>query len=533
MAGFKLGLILWTVSISAWAQTNRYIVFFRDKNNNPYSIDQPQAFLSTKSISRRNHSSIAVNADDLPVTPAYVSQVKATGAKVFFTTKWMNALLIESTASTISAISLLPMVAKTEMVAPGKKLIGGRSKLVKQKNAGNADQVTYNQLEMLGLDTMHGNGIYGSGVMVSVLDGGFPGVNTAAPFQHIFTDGRLVMTRDYVTNSGNVYQFDKHGTEVFSVISAVLPGSFTGGAYKANYLLFVTEDVGSEYRIEEYNWLFAAEKADSAGTDIIQSSLGYNLFDDSQMDYKISDLDGKTAVVSKAASMARDRGIIVVVSAGNDGTNAWHYIAPPADADGILAVGAVEATEIKANFSSYGPTSDGRIKPDVVALGVNTSVIKPDGTLGTASGTSLAAPLITSLAAGLLSAYPELTPAELVHIMKLSASKGNAPNNQVGFGLPNYISVRNYLQSNKAGDEIFIFPNPMETSLKVAFKKLPEGQVDLTFYDSQGKLLANPVVTLDWLSNPLEISLSNLAAGSYFLKVKTTTLIKTFHFVKL
>ena len=159
MAGFKLGLILWTVSISAWAQTNRYIVFFRDKNNNPYSIDQPQAFLSTKSISRRNHSSIAVNADDLPVTPAYVSQVKATGAKVFFTTKWMNALLIESTASTISAISLLPMVAKTEMVAPGKKLIGGRSKLVKQKNAGNADQVTYNQLEMLGLDTMHGNGI--------------------------------------------------------------------------------------------------------------------------------------------------------------------------------------------------------------------------------------------------------------------------------------------------------------------------------------------------------------------------------------
>ena len=221
------------------------------------------------------------------------------------------------------------------------------------------------------------------------------------------------------------------------------------------------------------------------------------------------------------------------MSAGNDGNNAWHYVTPPADVDGILAVGAVNSVGTKVGFSAFGATSDGRIKPDVMALGQNTVVIQPDGTLGTASGTSLAAPLVTSLVMGLLQAYPELTPAEIVQVIKLSASKGNTPDNQLGFGLPNYIAVKNYLESNQSGDDIFIFPNPIESTLKVAFKKLPEGQVDLSFYDAQGKFLSNPVSTLNWLINPLEISLSNLAAGTYFLKVKTSTLIKTFRFVKL
>ena len=533
MVGFKWALILSVVSISSRGQTNRYIISLKDKIGTPYSLDQPNAFLSTKSIARRTHSGIAVTTDDLPVTPSYVTQVKAMGAKVFFTSKWMNAVMVESSTSIVSSIALLPFVTKTELVAPGKKLIGGRTKQIKQKNSGSADQATQNQLEMLGLDTMQGSGIHGEGIMVSIFDGGFPGVNSAIPFQPIFTEGRMVMTRDFVTNSGNVYQFDKHGTEVFSVIAAQYQNTFTGGAYKSNYLLFVTEDVGSEYRVEEYNWLFAAEKADSAGTDVIQSSLGYNLFDDTQMDYKIADLNGKTAIVSKAASMARDRGIIVVVSAGNDGSNAWHYVTPPADVDGILAVGAVNSAGAKVGFSAFGPTSDGRIKPDVMALGQNTVVIQPDGTLGTASGTSLAAPLVTSLVAGLLQAYPELTPAEIVQVIKLSANKGNTPDNQLGFGLPNYIAVKNYLESNQSGDDIFIFPNPIQSTLKVAFKKLPDGQVDLSFYDAQGKFLSNPVSTLNWLINPLEISLSNLTAGTYFLKVKTSTLIKTFRFVKL
>ena len=533
MTVFKWVLILWTVSFSVKAQTCRYIVYFKDKVNTPYSLDQPQAFLSTRSIARRSHNGIALNQEDLPVTPTYVTQVKQLGAKVFFTSKWLNSLLIEANKATVSSIALLSFVTKTELVAPGKRLAGGRLKQVRQRNGGSADQASYTQLKMLALDTMHNHRIHGEGVMISILDGGFPGVNSATPFQPIIAEGRIIMTRDFVTNSGNVYQFDKHGTEVFSVIAALLQGTFTGGAYKANYLLFVTEDVASEYRVEEYNWLFAAEKADSAGTDIIQSSLGYNLFDDSKMDYKISDLNGKTAIVTKAATMARDRGIIVVVSAGNDGNIGWHYVAPPADADGILAVGAVDVAGTKAGFSAFGPTADGRTKPDVVALGLNTAVIHPDGTLGTSSGTSLAAPLVTSLAAGLLQEYPELTAVELIQTIKLSANKSNTPNNQVGFGLPNYIAVKNYLESTKSGDNAFIFPNPVESSMHLAFKKLPDGLVELSLYDSQGKAISDPSITLDWLNNPLEISLANLEAGSYFLKVKTSTLLKVFHIVKL
>ena len=533
MVGCKKVLILLLVSSSGWAQSDRYVVFFKDKTSNPYSLSQPEAFLSPRSLQRRVHSGISLTAEDLPVTPSYVTQVRATGAKTFFTSKWMNGVLVEGNASMISSIASLPFVTKVDLVAPGKKLIGGRSKQLNQQNAGSAPETTQAQLQMLGLDKMHQDGFYGEGVTVSILDGGFPGVNLALPFQPIFTEGRIKMTQDFVTNSGNVFQFDKHGTEVFSVIAAKQE-TFTGGAYKANYLLFVTEDASSEYRIEEYNWLFAAEKADSAGTDVIQSSLGYNLFDDSQMDYKITDLNGKIAVVSRAASMARDRGIIVVVSAGNvEPGRDWHFITPPADVDGILAIGAVNSLGAKVGFSLFGPTADGRIKPDVVALGLSTAVVLPDGTLSTDSGTSFSSPLVTSLVAGLLQAYSKYTPAQLVLAIRLSASQSNTPDNKLGYGVPNYIAVKNYLEPNLLADEVFIYPNPAASTLRLAFKNLPAGQVDISFYDAQGKLLSNPVTTLNWLNNPEEISLTNLAAGSYFLKVKTATVIKTFRFVKL
>lgn len=532
MVGCKGVFILLIVSSSTWAQSNRYVVFFKDKNSNPYLLSQPEGFLSPKSLKRRTHSGISLTAEDLPVTPSYLAQVKATGAKTFFTSKWMNGVLVEGSASMISSIASLPFVTKVDFVAPGKKLIGGRSKQLDRPNSRNAMGTTEAQLQMLGLDKMHQDGFYGEGVTISILDGGFQGVNSALPFQPIFAEGRVKMTQDFVTNSGNVYQFDAHGTEVFSVIAAK-GEMFTGGAYKANYLLFVTEDVGSEYRIEEYNWLFAAEKADSAGTDVIQSSLGYNLFDDSQMDYKITDLNGKTAVVSKAASMARDRGIIVVVSAGNEGTSGWHFITPPADVDGILSAGAINNLGAKVGFSSFGPTSDGRVKPDVVALGQNATVILPDGTINTNSGTSFASPLVASLVAGLLQAYRSYTPAELVQAIKLSASQSKTPDNQLGYGVPNYIAVKNYLESNLSANEVFIYPNPTESTLRLAFKNLPQGQVDISFYDALGNLLSNPVTTLNWLNNPMEIPLSNLAAGSYFLKVKTATVSKTFRFVKL
>src|SRR6478609_7267065 len=351
------------------AQVDRYVVYLKDKNGTPFSITSPNQFLSQRSIDRRVRQKIEITAEDLPITPDYRAQLKATGASVFFSSKWLNCILVEATPALVTTITSLPFVSKVELVAPGKKLNAGRVKKFKKVKETSAIPATNTQLSMIGIDSMHLDGFRGEGIYVGVFDSGFDGVNTALPFKPIFDEGRLLYSVDLVANSKNVFQYDSHGTEVFSVIAAYSAGSFIGGAYKANYMLFVTEDVTSEYRIEEYNWLFAAEKADSAGVDVINSSLGYNLFDDSSMDYKVADLNGTTAIVSLAAAKALEKGMVVVCSAGNEGSNSWKYVTPPADVNGVLAIGSVTTARLKSSFSSIGPTADGRIKPDVMALG--------------------------------------------------------------------------------------------------------------------------------------------------------------------
>ena len=256
---------------------------------------------------------------------------------------------------------------------------------------------------MLGIPQMHADGFRGEGMTIAFLDGGFMGVNTTAAFQELFNEGRYddVVSHDFVRNTDNVFQYDDHGSQVFSVIAANIADDFTGGAYKANFQLFVTEDASSEYRVEEYNWLFAAERADSAGVDIISSSLGYYDFDIASMNYSTAQMDGKTAVVTQAAQWAADRGIVVVTSAGNEGNiPSWRIITAPADGADVVAVANLTPQGVASSSSSRGPAADGRIKPDLAALGSGVTVVQDNGAIGTASGTSLAAPLITSLIAG-------------------------------------------------------------------------------------------------------------------------------------
>mgnify|MGYP000213689518 CR=1 FL=1 len=521
-------LALCLLSISGWAQSDRYMVFFKDKNGTPHSVSQPSTFLSSRSLTRRAKAQVSVVFDDLPVTPSYVSQVRASGAKTFFTSRWMNAVLIEATPAVKNAVGMLSMVASVEKVAPNPKLLGGRQAKGMKTTVSAATIPTDGQLAMLGIAAMHAEGLKCEGIVIALCDSGFPGVNTTAPFQ---PTARIQMTADFITNSSNVYQFHDHGTIVLSTIAAQ-SSAFTGGATMAGYLLFVTEDAFTEYRIEEYNWLFAAEKADSAGADIIQSSLGYNLFDDPLMDYKISDLNGTTAVISRAASLARDRGIIVVTSAGNEGASSWRFVTPPADADGILAVGAVNLSGAKVSFSSVGPTTDGRIKPDVAALGAGVSVITSAGQPGTSSGTSLAAPLITSLVAGLLQAYPQTRPSELVEAIKHSSSQGANPDNSIGFGIPNFTAVRNYLEASRPDVDLYLHPNPSSGTVWITHKNLPEGAVDVVVYTPEGKVMLATSITISWLNNPLPISVGELSPGLYLIQIKTAGTVATLRFVK-
>jgi hypothetical protein len=327
-----------------------------------------------------------------------------------------------------------------------------------------------------------------------------------------------------VRNTKDVFQYDNHGTNVLSVIAAEIPDDFTGGAYEANFQLYVTEDVFSEYRIEEYNWLFAAERADSAGVDIVNSSLGYYDFDppyDATMNYTTAQMNGVTAVVTRAAQMLANRGVVVVCSAGNEGNvPSWRIIAAPADAVDVIAVANVNAQGIVSSSSSIGPSSDGRIKPDLAALGSGVSVIKPDGTTSTSSGTSLSAPLITSLVAGVWQAYPHLTSKEVIQVLKMTASRASDPNFLIGYGIPNFRAVANYLDRTSQTEIFEVYPNPITDTVTVSPldpDSIASCRVELI--SAQGQLIANDSVNFSWTNNTYKADLTSVSPGLYYIRI--------------
>jgi serine protease AprX len=527
MAGFRHWIVgaLLVCALGVSAQpVNRYMVFFKDKEGSSFSVSEPLEFLSEKAIARRIKENVDITDQDFPVNSAYVSGVSGTGADVFFSTRWMNGVLIQCDPALVASIQALAFVDHVEFVAPQARLQkNGRSKVTLRKKNGATAVRTQTQLQMLGIPQMHADGFRGEGIDIALFDGGFPGVNLTQPFQHIFNEGRFnaEASHDFIRNSDNVFQYDDHGSQVFSVIAAEVADEFTGGAYEANFQLYVTEDDGPEHRIEEYNWLFAAERADSAGVDIISSSLGYYDFDDASMNYSTSQMDGQTAVSSRAAQMASDRGIVVVASAGNEGNiPSWRIITAPADAEGVIAVANVNTSGVASSSSSIGPSSDGRIKPDLAALGTGVNVVQSNGNMSTASGTSVAAPLITSLVAGVWQAYPELTSKEIVLLLKSTASRATNPNNSVGYGIPNYESIKNYLAENTQTELFEVFPNPAKDTLIIS----PIDPDSVSFchvevVNSVGQKVASEDVSFSWLTKNHKSDISALAPGLYFVRI--------------
>lgn len=516
----RLMLLMMMFGYAAQAQVNQYFVYFKDKTGTPYSVSQPDQFLSPKSLTRRTKQGITVKEEDLPVNPAYVQLVKTTGAETFFTSRWWNGVLVECDETTLAQVNTLACVKESILVAPGSRLSDGRVGKVSRRKETQED-VNHFQLQQLGIDQMHMDGFRGEGMAIAVFDSGFEGVSTTAPFANLFSENRVKYTFNYVTNSPSVYELDDHGTEVLSVMAAYVSGTYTGGAYKADYYLFLTEDWPTEFRIEEFNWTFAAERADSLGVDIINSSLGYNTFDDVSMDYQIDDLNGSTAIVTQAARKAIEKGMLVVCSAGNEGSTSWKFVTPPADAIGILAVGSVTSSGSRSTFSSIGPTADARIKPDVVALGSGTQVIRSNGNVGTSSGTSVASPLIASLAAGIWQAYPILTAQEVYNLIIGTASHAINPNNQLGYGIPHYEAVINNVEAPKPEEVISVFPNPTSETLKILISELTAEPITVEIYDVKGSRVMNQQQTVIWQNNPLEIELGHLAAGLYAVVVKS------------
>lgn len=515
------------------------MVFFKDKQGVPFTTSQPIDFLSEKAIDRRLKHGIDISENDLPVNTSYVQGVRNAGADVFFTTRWLNGVLIQCDPSVVPAVAALSHVDRVEFVAPLPKLqSGGRRSFSQRRQTNHLGFETENQLQMIGIDRMHQADYKGQGVVVAILDSGFPGVSSGPAFQHIFSEGRFMesVSYDFVHNTSDVFQYDDHGTEVLSVIAAEIPDAFTGGAYEATFQLYITEDVPSEYRIEEYNWLFAAEKADSSGVDIIHSSLGYYDFDDATMNYSLEQMDGKTTIVTKAAQWAADRGILVVSSAGNEGSiPSWRIITAPADGADVLAIGAVNNTLQKTSSSSIGPTADSRIKPDLAALGSGVKVVKSSGQISTASGTSLAAPLVTSLAAGVMQRYPDLTSKEIIELLRQTSSQATNPDNLLGYGIPNFQAVVNYQEQTPQSRVFEIFPNPLrDDTLTVSpFDPNLIDSCEIEIVSGLGQLLGRDTVHFDWLNRTYKTDMSGLAAGIYYIRVFSEKRRYTFKLLKL
>lgn len=528
------------------AQTAKYLVLLKDKTGTPFTTDKPTVYLSQRSVDRRMRQGIVVTSRDLPVNPSYVSQIRQTGAKVWYTSRWLNAVLVEATTAQLTVIQALPSVKGIEF---NRALRTARLSAEKQTNATQQkfgmDAFNYGaslgQIQMLGADAMHNQGYNGKGMLVAILDAGFLNSNTNPALSTLFTEKRVVTTYDFVKNEASVYEDDSHGNNVFSIMASFREGSLIGPAYGASYALLRTEDNDSESRLEEANWLIAAEYADSLGVDVINTSLGYNQFNNEADNYTYADMNGKTTLITRAADWAAAVGMVVVASAGNEGSNAWKYISAPADADSILAVGAVGSTKALASFSSLGPSADGRVKPDVCAQGALTVFSNQAGTVTVGNGTSYSAPLIAGLVTAFWQSQPQLTAMQVIDCIRRAGDRFSSPTPQFGYGIPTFaaateIARAKYLPMSTGvkPTEAIVFPNPLgnATALQIQWGLEFTGKkVEVALTDVAGRVWLQQSMVANETSSKLVLPMA-MPQGGYFLKVNDNERVRVLKVIK-
>ncbi|WP_426059240.1 S8 family serine peptidase [Hymenobacter sp. B1770] len=537
---------------SAQGTVRRHLVYFRDKAGSPFSVAQPQAFLSARSVARRARQGIAVLPRDLPVNPAYVAQVRGVaGTQVHYTSRWFNAAVVSCDSATlVRVMALAPVLSAATLnrsfrgVAPTPAptqlpSVAARGALATRVQYGPA----YRQNEQIGALAMHDAGFRGEGMQIAVFDAGFPGVDQIPALQPLFQEQRLAGTRNFVDGGTSVFLRNGHGTNCLSAIAANQPGFYIGSAPKATFHLYITEDVSSEHPIEEANWLAAAEYADSVGVDIISSSLGYTSFDAPSVSYTYADMNGRTAISSRAATIAAHVGILVVNAAGNEGNSPWRYISAPADADSIISVGAIDSLGNHASFSSYGPTSDGRVKPTLSAMGRAAAVLSPNGGAFRGSGTSFACPILAGMAAGFWQANPTLTAQQVIAALRNTASQATTPTPTLGYGIPNFVTAYNALhpngplsskdKSDPEAEALVLYPNPtgdgaVTLALPTALRGKP---LRVRVFDARGAVVATQQVAAS-ATVTAALRLGRLAKGTYTCEVSTGDTRRTVKFTQ-
>ncbi len=508
------------------------LVQFSDKNDSPYSLEAPLVFLSQRAIDRRTKHSLSITEQDFPVNPHYLDSLRLAGASVMFTSRWLNTATIKVDSIAYFRIKKMSFVNEVESVykASTSSLNLPHSSLLTSNQFSSSHYgESFRQINMLNGDFLHQKGFTGEGVLIAVIDAGFTATDQLSAFSHLYSGNKIKGTRNFIDLNDSVYHLHSHGTYVLSCMAAKLPGKIIGTAPDAQYLLLRSEDAATEYIIEEDAWIAAAEYADSAGVDVINSSLGYNKYDNPDMDHDYSDMDGNTTRITRGADFAAAKGIVVSTSAGNQGLKPWRHITAPADGDSVLTIGAVDDQGRYATFSSIGPTYDGRIKPDVVALGNNAVVASlNDGEIGRASGTSLSSPIIAGLVACLIQAFPDRSNMEIIDAIQKSAHLYATPDAFMGYGIPDF-KIAYEILSLKETEVVRslrlleLYPVPFRNRLVVSFFSRDEGKVSLSINSILGQEVFREEYQLDKREvHKVELSLDHVfRPGIYILSIST------------
>lgn len=510
------------LSGQAAAYTYFYRVYFRDKGNTSgYSASD---LLSSRAINRRLNAGIsAPDYKDFPVENSYITKISLKGLILHSTSKWMNTALYKSQSPIdLNTILILPFVSDVKIVKnPGKKSLH-LNKL--DFEIEQSDPLAFDRpMTMINGKALHNSGFDGTGRLIAVLDGGFSETDKISSLNGLRSRKGIKATYDFVNINQFVYNSSNHGTAVLSVLAGNLAGFLEGSAPGADYILLKTEDVGSEFPCEEDFWAAGAEYADSAGADIITSSLGYFTFDDSSMNYKVSELDGNTAFVTRAADIAASKGILVVNSAGNERNDSWKYIIFPSDGDSVLAVGAVTGTNLIADFSSAGPSYDKRIKPDNAAMGVSIPVQITQNGVNRSSGTSFSCPVLSGMAACLMQAVPRARNIDIINAIHLSADRHNKPDSLYGYGIPDMVQALNHTQDIyvKVPDiGPVISPNPTTGSLEIVFPSPPQN-IKIEIFSALGKIIYQKDYAVYAGRTILVTELKQAEQGIYLIRITT------------
>ena len=530
----KLILLLLILVVGSHVQaqiaTNIYWVQFTDKNNSPYSIDVPEQFLTQRALDRRARLGIAIDEYDLPVNPQYLQAVADCGAVLINPSKWLNGVSVYATSSAVmDAVNALDFVAEVRNCADFPEAQQAKEAWMAQEmKPAEPSRAQYDyyggasaQVTQLNVDELHNMGYDGTGVVIAVLDGGFIGMEGSPCFDNMREEGRLLGVRDFVYGSSSVYTQSNHGTSCLSTMAAFLPNEFVGTAPKASYYLIHTEDGDGENIVEEYNWVSGAEYADSLGVDVCTTSLGYIDFDMGTWNHPYDHFDGHTAPMSIGAEIAVSRGMICVNAAGNEGEGNC-TLGIPSDAEHVLTIGAVDSNGQRAYFSSVGPTADGRIKPDVMAMGQGTYVATGYDwwPYNNGDGTSFATPVLAGAVACLRQALPYTSVQDICDAIRQSGNRAGNPDNYYGYGIPDFSKALEALHvedtSVQPSNFFMVYPNPAKGDIHVALNETVR-MAEVFVYDGMGRQLYS--YHFNGLNHhTLENYLNGLNQGIYFIK---------------